>query len=143
MVETSGKKIFNFSAGPCILPKEVLQQAADEMLDWHGSGVSVMEMSHRSQEFIEITEKAERDFRDLMNMPKTGYQLFFFQGGASMQFSAIPYNLLGGEKKTGNYLTTGAWGESAFKEAKKLCAPVEVWADSGAKFNTVPSVAKW
>lgn len=143
MVETSGKKIFNFSAGPCVLPKEVLQQAADEMLDWHGSGVSVMEMSHRSKEFIEITEKAERDFRDLMNMPKTGYQLFFFQGGASMQFSAIPYNMLGGEKKTGNYLTTGAWGESAFKEAKKLCAPVEVWADSGAKFNTVPSVAKW
>ena len=76
--------MFNFSAGPCILPKEVLEQARDEMMNWHGSGVSVMEMSHRSKEFIEITEQAERDFRDLMGMPKSGFHVFFFQGGASM-----------------------------------------------------------
>jgi phosphoserine aminotransferase len=86
-----------------------------------------MEMSHRSKEFIEIADQAEKDFRDLMDLPKTGYTVFFFQGGASMQFSAIPYNLLGGEKKHGNYLTTGAWSESAIKEAKKLSSPVEVW----------------
>jgi phosphoserine aminotransferase len=76
MVE--GKIIHNFSAGPCVLPKEVMKQAADEMLSWHGSGVSVMEMSHRSKEFIEITEQAEKDFRDLMNLPKSGYNVFFF-----------------------------------------------------------------
>jgi phosphoserine aminotransferase len=138
-----GKIIHNFSAGPCVLPKDVLQQAKDEMMNWHDSGVSVMEMSHRSKEFIEITEQAERDFRDLMDVPKSGFQLFFFQGGASMQFSAIPYNLLGGEKKHGNYLTTGAWGESAIKEAKKISSPHEVWADSGSKFTTVPDSDKW
>jgi phosphoserine aminotransferase len=78
MVEQSGKTICNFSAGPCVLPKEVLKQAQDEMMNWHGSGVSVMEMSHRSKEFIEITETAERDFRELMDLPKTGYNVFFF-----------------------------------------------------------------
>jgi len=77
-MDQSKKIIFNFSAGPCVLPKEVLKQAQEEMMDWHGSGVSVMEMSHRSKEFIEITEHAERDFRELMNVPKTGYQVFFF-----------------------------------------------------------------
>ena len=112
-------------------------------MDWHKSGVSVMEMSHRSKEFIEITEQAERDFRDLMGMPKSGYHVFFFQGGASMQFSAIPYNLLGGENKSANYLTTGAWSEAAIKEAKKIGSPVEVWPDSGAKYTTVPDVANW
>lgn len=73
MVEQGQNTIWNFSAGPCILPKEVLKQAQEEMMNWHGSGVSVMEMSHRSKEFIEITEKAERDFRELMGVPKTGY----------------------------------------------------------------------
>ena len=76
MVES--KTIFNFSAGPCVLPKEVLKQAADEMMSWHGSGVSVMEMSHRSKEFIEITEQAEKDFRDLVSLPKTGFNVFFY-----------------------------------------------------------------
>ncbi len=143
MVEGGKKLIYNFSAGPCVLPKDVLKQAQDEMMDWHGSGVSVMEMSHRSKEFIEITEQAEKDFRDLMGLPKSGHQVFFFQGGASMQFSAIPFNLLGGEKKTANYLTTGAWSESAIKEAKKFCTPHEVWADSGSKFTQVPSPDTW
>lgn len=141
MVE--GKIVHNFSAGPCVLPKEVLKQAADEMMSWHGSGVSVMEMSHRSKEFIEITEQAERDFRDLMSLPKSGYNVFFFQGGASMQFSAIPYNLLGGDNKVANYLTTGAWGEAAFKECKKIAQPHEVWQDSASKFVTVPDASSW
>jgi phosphoserine aminotransferase len=142
MVESS-KTIYNFSAGPCVLPKAVLRQAQEEMLDWHGSGVSVMEMSHRSKEFVEIVERAERDFRELMDLPKSGYTVFFFQGGASMQFSAIPYNLLGGEKKFGSYLTTGAWSEAAIKEAKKWSAPAEVWTTSGGKYTTVPPVSEW
>lgn len=143
MVESTQKIVYNFSAGPCVLPKPVMQQAADEMLDWHGSGVSVLEMSHRSKEFIEIAEKAEKDFRELMSVPK-GYTVYFMQGGATMQFSAIPYNLLGGEKKFGNYLTTGAWSEAAIKEAKKVSAPVEVWPEGPAtKFTTVPEADKW
>ena len=84
-----------------------------------------MEMSHRSKEFIQIAEQAEKDLRELLNVPQN-YQVFFFQGGATMQFSAIPYNLLG-DKTKANYITTGAWSESAFKEAKKLCQPVEAW----------------
>ena len=81
MVE--GKKVWNFSAGPCALPKEVLKQAEEDMMSWHGSGISVLEMSHRSKEFIEIHETAERDFRDLMSVPKN-YKIFFFQGGATL-----------------------------------------------------------
>ena len=103
------KTVYNFSAGPCILPKEVLKQAQDETMSWHGCGVSVMEMSHRSKEFIEIAENAERELRSFLNIPKN-YEVFFFQGGATMQFSAIPYNLLRGKAKT-NYITTGAWSE--------------------------------
>lgn len=136
-----GKKIYNFSAGPCILPQEVLKQSQEELLNWHGSGVSVMEMSHRSKEFIEIAETAEKDLRDLLSIPNE-YEVFFFQGGATMQFSAIPYNLLG-DKTKANYITTGAWSEAAIKEAKKLCTTVEAWPESGSKFNTIPDVSTW
>lgn len=135
------KTVFNFSAGPCVLPKEVLKQAQDELLDWHGSGVSVMEMSHRSKEFIQIAEQAEKDFRELMNVPKN-YKIFFFQGGASTQFSAIVYNLLRGKDKA-NYLTTGAWSQAAIAEAKKLTTAVEAWPESGNKFTTIPDVSTW
>lgn len=100
-----------------------------------------MEMSHRSKEFIEIAETAERDFRDLMGVPKN-FNVFFFSGGASLQFTAIPMNLLG-EKTKANYLTTGAWSEAAIKEAKKYCSAVEVWPESGSKFTHVPDVSKW
>ena len=137
----TGKTVYNFSAGPCVLPKEVLKQAQEGAVDWHGCGVSVMEMSHRSKEFIEISEQAEKDFRDLMSVPKN-YKIFFFQGGASTQFSAIPYNLLRGNDKA-NYLTSGAWSQGAIAEAKKLCTANEVWPDSGNKFTTLPDVANW
>ena len=112
-------KVFNFSAGPCILPQEVLKQAQDEMMDWHNSGISVMEMSHRSKEFISIAEQAEKDLRELLSIPQN-FIVFFFQGGATMQFSAIPFNLTKDKTKT-CYLNTGAWSEQAFKEAKKVC----------------------
>lgn len=115
MVESEKREVFNFSAGPCILPKEVMQKAADEMLDWHGSGVSVLEMSHRSKEFIAIAEQAEKDLRDLMSIP-TNFKIFFLQGGASLQFSAVVYNMLG-DKAKATYITTGAWSQLAFKEA--------------------------
>jgi phosphoserine aminotransferase len=91
MVEA--KTVWNFSAGPCCLPKEVLKQSQDEALSWHGCGVSVMEMSHRSAEFDEIIKTAEADLRDLLGIPKN-FNVFFFQGGASLQFTAVPMNLL-------------------------------------------------
>lgn len=136
-----GKTVYNFSAGPCVLPKEVLKKSQEELLSWHGTGVSVMEMSHRSKEFIEIADQAEKDFRELMNVPKN-YQVFFFSGGASLQFTAIPLNLLG-EKTKANYLTTGSWSEAAIKEAKKYCTANEVWPDSNSKFQTVPEPSTW
>lgn len=103
------RTVFNFSAGPCILPKEVLLKAQEETLSWHGSGVSPHEMSHRSKEFIEIIEQAEKDFRSFLSVPKN-YEVFFFLGGATGQMSAIPYNLLRGNTKV-NHITTGAWSQ--------------------------------
>lgn len=132
MVEQS-KKVYNFSAGPCVLPKEVLQTAQAEMLNWGGSGVSVMEMSHRSKEFISIAQKTEKDFRELMGVP-SNFKIFFTAGGATAQFSAIPYNLLNGKTKV-NHITTGAWSEGAAKEVKRIATMVEAWPESGSKFN--------
>ena len=137
----SSHTVYNFSAGPCILPKEVLKQSQEELMSWHGCGVSVMEMSHRSKEFMAILDQAEKDLREFLSIPKN-YQVFFFQGGASMQFSAIVYNLLRGKTKL-NYLTTGAWSEAAIKEAKKLAEVVEAWPDSGSNYNTIPDFSTW
>jgi len=111
--------IYNFSAGPAVLPKAVLQQAQTEMLDWHGSGMSVMEMSHRGKEFISIAAQAEADLRELMNIP-ANYKVLFLQGGASQQFAMVPLNLLRG-KTSADYLNTGAWSKKAIAEAKKFC----------------------
>lgn len=140
-MENQSRTVYNFSAGPCCLPKEVLKQAQDECLSWHGTGISPMEMSHRSKSFIEISEQAEKDFRDMMNVPKN-YKVFFFQGGATMQFSAIAYNLLK-ENTKANYITTGSWSQQAFAEAKKIGNPVEAWPESGRKFDTIPEPSTW
>jgi phosphoserine aminotransferase len=110
-------RIFNFSAGPAVLPPEVLAQARDEMLDWHGCGMSVMEMSHRGKEFTAIIEQTEADLRELMGIP-ANYKVLFLQGGATLQFAQIPLNLLGG--CSADYLVTGSWSEKAYKEAKRL-----------------------
>src|SRR5215216_5815638 len=110
------KRVFNFSPGPAVLPVEVLEQARDEMLDWHGSGMSVMEMSHRGKEFISIYEEAERDLRELLGVPKS-YKILFLQGGATLQFAQIPMNLLRGKTKA-DYVLTGEWSKKAVKEAK-------------------------
>lgn len=108
-------RIYNFSAGPAMLPEEVLAQARDELLDWQGSGMSVMEMSHRGKEYTSIAESAEVDLRELMQIPDN-YRVLFLQGGASSQFAMIPMNLLG-SKRSADYLDTGSWSKKAIKEA--------------------------
>ena len=110
-------RIHNFSAGPAALPEEVLLQAQAELLDWHGSGCSVMEMSHRGKEFTSIIEQAEADLRELMCIPEQ-YKVLFLQGGATQQFAQIPMNLLAG--RSADYIVTGSWSKKAFKEAQRF-----------------------
>ena len=134
-------RVFNFAAGPAVLPEPVLEQAAREMLDWHGSGTSVMEMSHRGKEFISIAAQAESDLRELMAIPKN-YKVLFLQGGATLQFAAVPMNLLRG-RKGADYVNTGEWSKKAIKEAKRYCA-VNVAASSEDKnFGYAPKQAAW
>jgi phosphoserine aminotransferase len=112
-------RIFNFSAGPAMLPAEVLARAGDEMLDWRGSGMSVMEMSHRGPEFMSIAAEAEADLRSLAAIP-ANYKVLFLQGGATLQFAQVPMNLLRGKGKA-DYVVTGEWSKKAVKEAKNYC----------------------
>jgi len=110
-------RAYNFCAGPAALPTAVLEKAQQELLDWQGKGLSIMEMSHRSTDYVAVAEKAEADLRKLMNIPEN-YKVLFLQGGASLQFSAIPLNLLGKNSKA-DYIDTGIWSEKALKEAKR------------------------
>lgn len=132
------KKIFNFSAGPAVLPPAVLKRAQAEMLDWHGSGMSVMEMSHRGKAFMSILAKAEADFRTLLNVPNT-YKVLFLQGGAVAENVMIPLNLLNG--KRADYAITGSWSKRSVKEAKAI-GSIDVVADS-EPFVDVPDYADW
>src|SRR5437762_2978444 len=116
----SQMRIFNFSAGPAVLPEPVLREAAAEMLDWHGSGMSVMEMSHRGKEFIGIADKAQADLRALLAIP-SNYKVLFLQGGAIAENAIIPMNLLKA-KSVADYVNTGEWSKKSIKEAKKYCA---------------------
>jgi len=130
-------RVFNFSAGPAALPTEVLERAREELLDWNGSGTSVMEMSHRGKDFMSIAAKAEADLRELMAIPDN-YKVLFLQGGASSQFAMVPINLLG-DKTTADYLLTGQWSKKAIAEAKRYC-DVNIVADtSDSKFTTLPA----
>jgi phosphoserine aminotransferase len=134
-------RVYNFSAGPAVLPEEVLTQAQQEMLDWHGSGMSVMEMSHRGKEFISIAQKAEADLRDLLKVP-ANYKVLFLQGGATLQFAMVPLNLLG-DKKSADYIHTGQWAKKAIGEAKKL-GGVNVAASSETNgFTSIPAREQW
>lgn len=134
-------RVFNFSAGPAMLPTEVIQQAQQEMLDWHGSGMSVMEMSHRGKEFIEIASTAESDFRELLAIPDN-YKVLFLQGGASTQFAMVPLNLMGRTGKA-DYANTGAWSKKAIAEGKRF-GEVNICASSEAdNFNSVPDFSEW
>ncbi|KAB2928658.1 MAG: 3-phosphoserine/phosphohydroxythreonine transaminase [Dechloromonas sp.] len=110
-------RLWNFSAGPAALPEEVLRQAQAELLDWHGAGCSVMEMSHRGKEFMSILEQAESDLRELLGIPEQ-YKVLFLQGGATQQFAQIPMNLLAG--RSADYIVTGSWSKKALKEAQRI-----------------------
>ncbi|MCU0765966.1 MAG: 3-phosphoserine/phosphohydroxythreonine transaminase [Gammaproteobacteria bacterium] len=133
-------RVYNFSAGPAVLPEEVLEQAREEMSDWHGSGMSVMEMSHRGKEFMSIAEQAEADLRELMAIPAS-YKVLFLQGGASQQFAMVPMNLLRG--KTGaDYVNTGAWSKKAISEAKRYGAVNVAATSESSKFTTAPKQAE-
>jgi phosphoserine aminotransferase len=130
-------RVFNFAAGPATLPLEVLEQAKAELTDWRGSGMSVMEVSHRSKAFQGVAAELEASLRELLSIPG-GYQLVLLQGGATAQFSGIPLNLATAES-TVDYLNTGAWSKKAIGEAKRYCK-VNVAADEGASgYNTVPA----
>jgi phosphoserine aminotransferase len=134
-------RAINFSAGPAALPEAVLQQAAQEMLDWHGSGQSVMEMSHRGKEFISIAEAAEADLRELMGIP-ANYKVLFLQGGASLQFAMVPLNLLRG-KASADYIHTGEWAKKAIKEAKLFCQPNVAASSEDGNFSYIPGPSTW
>ncbi|MEX1073525.1 MAG: 3-phosphoserine/phosphohydroxythreonine transaminase [Burkholderiales bacterium] len=129
-------RIFNFGAGPAMLPAEVLARAGDEMLDWHGSGMGVMEMSHRGKEFMAIAAQAEADLRELLAIP-THYKLLFLQGGATLQFAQVPMNLLRG-KPGADYVLTGEWSRKAVKEAKAYCDVHIAASSEDRKFAYAP-----
>ncbi len=134
-------KIYNFSAGPAVLPKAVLEQARDELVDWHGSGMSVMEMSHRGKEFMGIATQMEADLRELMGIP-ANYKVLFLQGGASSQFAMVPMNLLRG-KAGMDYLNTGEWSKKAIKEAKRYGTVNVVASSEDKNFNYAPAQDAW
>lgn len=129
-------RIYNFSAGPAMLPEEVLRQAQEEMLDWHGSGMSVAEMSHRGKEFLAIAEKAEAALREILAVPE-GYRVLFLQGGASTQFAMVPMNLLRGGDRA-DYLKTGSWSKKAIAEAKKFCEVKIAASTEESRFTRAP-----
>lgn len=133
-------KIFNFSAGPAVLPIPVLERAQAEMLDWHGSGMSVMEMSHRGKEFTSILEKTEADFRSLLNVPEN-YKVLFLQGGAIAENAMIPLNLL--NERSADYIVTGAWSKRSVDDAKPF-GDIRVAASTEASgFHHVPAFSEW
>ncbi|HSW33143.1 MAG TPA: 3-phosphoserine/phosphohydroxythreonine transaminase [Steroidobacteraceae bacterium] len=133
-------RVFNFSAGPAALPVEVLEQLRDEMLEWRGEGMSVMEMSHRGKAFVGIAAQAEADLRELLAVP-ANYKVLFLQGGATAQFAAVPMNLARPDS-VADYVNTGAWSKKAIGEAKRFCK-VNVAADAGGNYSTVPARAGW
>ena len=130
-------RVYNFCAGPAALPSPVLEKASSEMLDWNGKGLSVMEMSHRSDEYVSIANKAEQDLRDLLVIPDN-YKVLFMQGGATAQFAMIPMNLLRG-KATADYINTGQWSEKAIKEAKRYCDVNVAASSADDNFSYAPS----
>lgn len=133
--------MYNFSAGPSMMPVEVLEKVQSEMLNHGNSGMSVMEMSHRSKEFVAIATEAEKNLRDIMDVPAE-YKVMFVQGGATLQFAAVPLNMLGTKTKA-DYLITGQWGEKAHKEATKYCVSQVVANSKPTKFTTIPDKSEW
>ncbi|HRH80358.1 MAG TPA: 3-phosphoserine/phosphohydroxythreonine transaminase [Thiobacillaceae bacterium] len=135
------ERIYNFSAGPAVLPRDVLEQARDELVNWQGCGMSVMEMSHRGKEYMGIQAQAEADLRELMGIPGN-YKVLFLQGGATSQFAMVPMNLLRG-KTTADYLNTGEWSKKAIKEAKKFGSVNVVASSEDKNFSYAPAQSAW
>jgi phosphoserine aminotransferase len=133
----SQERVFNFAAGPATLPENVLLKAQSQLYNWNGSGMSVMEMSHRGKEFLSIIQKAESDLRTLLQIP-SDYSVLFLQGGATTQFAAVPLNLCN-PQDTVDYIVTGSWGDKAFKEAQKYCNPKVIWSGKSEKYTKIPS----
>jgi phosphoserine aminotransferase len=133
--------VWNFGSGPAMLVPAVLEQARAELIDWHGMGMSVMEMSHRGKEFVALAAAAEADLRTLLAIPAS-YKVLFLQGGASAQFAAVPMNLLRG-KASADFVTTGEWSKKAFAEAKKYCRPNLAASAEDRNFTCVPRQASW
>ncbi|KFK30206.1 hypothetical protein AALP_AA7G231900 [Arabis alpina] len=131
------ERVFNFAAGPATLPENVLLKAQADLYNWRGSGMSVMEMSHRGKEFLSIIQKAESDLRNLLEIPSE-YSVLFLQGGATTQFSALPLNLCKSDD-TIDFVVTGSWGDKAVKEAKKYCNTNVIWSGKSEKYTKVPS----
>jgi phosphoserine aminotransferase len=134
-------RCYNFCAGPAALPDAVLLKAKEELLDWHGAGLSIMEMSHRSKAFIGVAEQAERDLRELLNVP-SHYKVLFLQGGATTQFAAIPLNLTG-RKHQADYVCTGQWSKKAIAEAKRFCDVKVVASSESTRFTSIPPRSEW
>jgi len=134
-------RVFNFSAGPSALPLPVLRQVGDELADWQGRGMSVMEISHRSPEFSEVAGRAETDLRDLLKIPDN-YRVLFVQGGATTQFSAVPMNLSTPEQRV-DYALTGSWGKKAHKEAARFSDAVIVADAAGSGYTDIPPFDSW
>ena len=128
-------RVYNFSAGPAVLPEEVLKDAAAEMLDYQGTGMSVMEMSHRSKAYQRIIDEAEADLRELMNIPDN-YKVLFLQGGAHLQFAMVPMNLM--KNKVADYIITGQWAKRAWKEAQKFGTANAIASSEDATFSYIP-----
>ncbi len=129
------KRVYNFSAGPAVLPEEVLKEVAAEMLDCNGTGMSVLEMSHRSPAFQAIIDEAEKDLRELMNIPEN-YKVLFLQGGASLQFAMIPMNLM--KNRVADFIVTGQWAKKAYEEAKKYGKANKIASSEDETFSYIP-----
>lgn len=134
-------RCYNFCAGPAALPEAVLEIARDDMLEWHGKGLSLMEMSHRSPEVVGVAEHAEQTLRKLLGIPDD-YAVLFLQGGASTQFAAAPLNLLG-DKAGADYVNTGQWSKKAIAEAKRFCQANVVASSEDTNFSTIPARDSW
>ncbi|NKB36687.1 MAG: 3-phosphoserine/phosphohydroxythreonine transaminase [Gammaproteobacteria bacterium] len=140
-MSTTERDVFNFGAGPAMLPAAVMRQAQQELLDWRGTGISVIEMSHRSTHFAGIVEESESDLRELLNIPDS-HRILFLQGGASSQFAMVPMNLLR-EQQSADYIHTGIWSGKAIKEAKKIGLANVAASSEAENFLTIPPQATW
>ena len=135
-------RIFNFAAGPSTLPIEVIKKAHEQFVNYEGTGMNVMEMSHRSKEYVKIWNNIRDKIRTMLKVPKD-YHIYLLQGGGTLQFSAAPLHILAGKDKA-NYLVTGAWSKKGIEEAAKYCTPVKVWKDyKGPGYTTVPDKSTW